>query len=294
MPSPFLSVVIPALDEERFLPGLLSDLSHQTMKDFEVIVVDGGSKDRTVEKTKTFEGALPSLQVLQSERANVSVQRNTGGKLATGTYLLFFDADTRIPRYFLEGIHYNLMKKQADVFTCWAVPDKKSAEADLIIRAQNIACEGGAMIGIPYATGGCLGFRTSIFQKSDGFNPAIRYMEDAEITRRLDKAGHALTVFRDPMYICSMRRFRKEGTLKLIAKLVPTLTLSMIDIRESFQNIPHLYPMNGGAYYKKRRTKTKPTLIRLKEYDRIFRKLLHSRKKKIQQSIQSLTQYFLS
>ena len=54
MGKPFFSIVIPALNEEKFLPKLLESLSHQHFCDFEVIVVDGRSKDKTVAVAETY------------------------------------------------------------------------------------------------------------------------------------------------------------------------------------------------------------------------------------------------
>ncbi|MFH1244651.1 MAG: glycosyltransferase, partial [bacterium] len=52
--KPFFSLIIPALNEAKYLPLLLDDLSKQTFLDFEVIVVDGNSDDQTVAKAKSF------------------------------------------------------------------------------------------------------------------------------------------------------------------------------------------------------------------------------------------------
>jgi glycosyltransferase involved in cell wall biosynthesis len=117
--KPFFSVIIPALNEEKYLPLLLADLTKQTISDFEVIVIDGVSKDKTVEKAKLFKNKLPSLTILTSSVRNVSVQRNMGAQKALGKYLLFNDADNRLPEYFLEGIKYQLHVKPLDLFTGW-------------------------------------------------------------------------------------------------------------------------------------------------------------------------------
>ena len=54
MKKPFFSIIIPTLNEEKYLPHLLADLAKQTFQDFEVIVIDGQSTDQTVPKTKLF------------------------------------------------------------------------------------------------------------------------------------------------------------------------------------------------------------------------------------------------
>ena len=57
--KPFFSIIIPALNEEKYLPLLLSDLAKQTMRDFEVVVVDGKSEVKTVVTAKSFAKSLP-------------------------------------------------------------------------------------------------------------------------------------------------------------------------------------------------------------------------------------------
>src|SRR5258705_12413818 len=99
--EPFFSVIIPALNEEKYLPLLLQDLADQSTQDFEVIVIDGRSTDKTVENTLKFKKKLPSLTILSSKIRNVSVQRNLAAQKSNGKYLLFNDADNRLPKDFL-------------------------------------------------------------------------------------------------------------------------------------------------------------------------------------------------
>ncbi|MDP3442236.1 MAG: glycosyltransferase, partial [Ignavibacteria bacterium] len=75
--NPRFSIVIPTLDEEICLPQLLKDLSLQSWTDFEVIHVDGGSKDKTLEKAKAWEDKL-NLRTISHDVKNVSAQRNRG------------------------------------------------------------------------------------------------------------------------------------------------------------------------------------------------------------------------
>ena len=103
--KPYFSIIIPTLNEEKYLPLLLKDLSNQTFQEFEVIVVDGKSEDQTVNKAQTFTKLVKRLTIITSVR-NVSTQRNAGAKIAIGKQLLFNDADNRLPKLFLEGLYY--------------------------------------------------------------------------------------------------------------------------------------------------------------------------------------------
>ena len=95
-----ISVVIPAFNEEQALPNTLRALFTQR-GDFEVIVVDGGSIDRTIECVQEFTlstqySALRSLRLLTAPKGRAS-QMNAGAKEATGEWLLFLHADTVLP-----------------------------------------------------------------------------------------------------------------------------------------------------------------------------------------------------
>ena len=85
-----MSVVIPALNEERHLGGLLSDMKCQTQSPDEVIVVDAGSSDASVRI------AEQSQAVVLHGEPPVARGRNLGGYSATGDLIYFLDADTRL------------------------------------------------------------------------------------------------------------------------------------------------------------------------------------------------------
>jgi rSAM/selenodomain-associated transferase 2 len=103
-----ISVVIPAFNEEQALPNTLRALFTQR-GDFDVIVVDGGSTDRTIECVQEFtlstqHSALRSLRLLTAPKGRAS-QMNAGAKEATGEWLLFLHADTVLPSGAIQGLN---------------------------------------------------------------------------------------------------------------------------------------------------------------------------------------------
>ena len=245
--EPFFSIIIPCLNEEKSLPLLLKDLANQTLKDFEVIVVDGHSTDKTVEKANSFKSKLPSLTILSSKIRNVSVQRNMGGDAGKGTYLLFNDADNRLPKHFLEGVKYHQGVKPTDMFTTWSLPDSNRRSDKAIATNLNLLIETGFLLGTPGALGAMIGCRRKIFRKIGGFNPKVTFAEDAEFIRNGYRKGYSFSIIREPRYVYSLRRFRKIGTLKLLQKYAvlnfKILTNQKVDQKKE-------YPM-GGGYLKK-------------------------------------------
>ena len=94
MAAPLFSIIIPTLNEELFLPTLLVSLTEQSFGDFEVIVIDGSSADKTVAIASSFEKKLPRLEIIVSKIAGLPLQRNLGAKAARGSYFIFVDADS--------------------------------------------------------------------------------------------------------------------------------------------------------------------------------------------------------
>lgn len=88
---PTISVIVPAYNAQNTILETIASVRSQTFTDFELIVVDDGSSDRTLQLLQTI--ADPRLKVVSSENSGVSVARNRGISLATGKYIAFIDAD---------------------------------------------------------------------------------------------------------------------------------------------------------------------------------------------------------
>lgn len=97
---PMVSIIIIAFNEEKYIGKTLESIKGQDYKDYEVIVVDDHSSDKTVEVARSFENAFP-LKVVQKEVRGASRSRNYGATFAGGEILLFLDADVIIPETFL-------------------------------------------------------------------------------------------------------------------------------------------------------------------------------------------------
>src|ERR1700733_10407118 len=92
-----LSIIIPCLNEQAYLPRLLESIAAQTYDGkLQVIVVDGHSDDKTVASAHKYAQRLDDLLVVEAER-NVGHQRNVGAKHAKYEHLLFLDADVVLP-----------------------------------------------------------------------------------------------------------------------------------------------------------------------------------------------------
>jgi glycosyltransferase involved in cell wall biosynthesis len=241
----FFTIVIPALNEEKYIPLLLSDLVAQTCQDFEVIVVNGNSEDETVAKALEFESKL-KISIIHTATRNVSHQRNLGGKKAKSPWLLFMDADNRLPDYFLDGMRYQLAKhKETDLFTTLIKTPGNEAVDIAVQHAINLALEMYQTINRPHGFGAMIGCTKKVFSELQ-FNEEITYYEDSLFLQDAVAKGFQCKVFRQPRYIYSLRRVKKEGTLAMIRKGA-SIQIDYIQGKRDFTD--DRYPMLGGSYY---------------------------------------------
>lgn len=236
---PCISIIIPTLNEEKFLPRLLEDLLEQSTVDFEVIHVDGESTDKTRELAAKYGERLVNFKQIISPIRHVSHQRNLGAKTATGEFLVFIDADTQLPSYYLEGLSYQLHRHPADMFTTWSVADSNKAGDKALITFINLSLEVARVIESPAAIGTLMGCTKKAFQKIGGFEEDSHFGEDEEFVKTGYKKNLSFKIYREPRFVYSLRRFRKEGTLPSLQQFAAK-KLKIISAGE--------YPMGGHNF----------------------------------------------
>ncbi|MFC7274595.1 glycosyltransferase [Paractinoplanes rhizophilus] len=100
--TPRLSIVVPFYNVERYIADCLDSLARQTLGDFEVILVDDGSKDASVEAARDFCARDGRFRIVTQENQGLGPARNTGVQHAQGDYLTFVDSDDLVPRHAYE------------------------------------------------------------------------------------------------------------------------------------------------------------------------------------------------
>lgn len=256
MRKPYFSVIIPTLNEEKFLPKLLNDLKSQKEKDFEVIVVDGNSEDQTRKIAEAYKSDFSSLEVIDSKKRNVSYQRNLGAKLARGIYLIFLDADLRIASSFIKMLKKEIKKTRYLIFIPAVFPQSKSYQDKIIFNLANFLIELSQLINKPFSAGGSMIFQKDFFHFIGGFNEKLFLAEDHEIIQRARKFGVFAKVLKNIKIKCSLRRMEKEGRLDILIKyLIASIHLL---IRGEINKKIFNYEMGGGNY----KLKNKPDSLK--------------------------------
>lgn len=247
--KPFFSIIVPALNEEKYLPKLLGDLCAQSYQDFEVVVVDGGSKDKTINITQAFVSQLPKLTILTSSRAHVCTQRNLGAKAANAEILIFSDADNRLPPYFLQGIKYRWEKEGVDLLSPFIIPDNNAPQSRRITTAINLFIDFQMSIRPKFLLESCFVISKSSFEKINGFDETVNYSEGSTLLSSFTKHGYRARVIKDPNYKFSFRRLKKYGTTKVISDVVTIQLAELLGLDQKQLNLSKLYPMLGGKSY---------------------------------------------
>lgn len=210
MNNPYFSIVVPTLNEETYLPKLLNALTHQAMTDFEVIVVDGASTDKTVALAKQFNQFI-SLRLLTKKPRNVSLQRNIGVAQARGAYLVFLDADVVPSPDFLAQMHRRIMSTRVDFASCRTVPDNHKLVDRVVTFTMHLFMVVMSWFGKPFMSGQNMFIKRSVFLEVGGFDTTILFDEDAELVQRAADMGFNGKLFFMPSLMVSFRRFEREG-----------------------------------------------------------------------------------
>lgn len=269
MPKPQFSVIIPTLNEEKFLPLLLASLTEQTKKDFEVIVVDGKSKDKTVTLARSFQKKLPDLHVIEASRASLPFQRNLGAREAKAKWLAFIDADSVLTPYFFERIGRFVAQKKPLLFSTWALPDSDDVNDHIFTLFANLVIEGSALLKRPMAPGPMTIIDRETFFSVSGYDEEQAYNEDIDLGLRLYQKGITLRVLPESLYVWSMRRIRREGKMKMIQQYVVS-ALPILLFKRPLKYLPGY--LMGGHLYDKKRKPVKRSVV--KTYERKLKKLM--------------------
>jgi rSAM/selenodomain-associated transferase 2 len=198
-----LSIIMPVLDEGEGIAGALDALAELRGLGVEVIVVDGGSRDATVQRAR-----LRADQVLTAPRGRAS-QMNAGAAKASGDVLLFLHADTRLPRE-AERLVLDGLARSGRAWGRFDVTiDGRHPMLRLVAGMMNLRSR---ISGI--ATGDQAIFvKRDAFQAIGGF-PEIPLMEDIALSKRLKRLGRPLCL--RERAITSGRRWETHGVFRTV------------------------------------------------------------------------------
>lgn len=207
MKNPAVSLIIPVYNVEKYLEKALKSVENQTFKDFEVIIVDDGSTDNSMEIINEFCERNSNFKLITQKNSGPAVARNTALSISKGAYIAFMDSDDYIEPNFLESLYSAATKHNADIACCNfnnyypkknlkiylpfnsspGVYSRKKALKKLILD-----------IGMHYFVWNKLCKREIFFNNNLKFDDM--YFEDISISPKMFYYAKKIVLIRDPLY----------------------------------------------------------------------------------------------
>ena len=113
-----VSIIVPVYQVEKYIRQCVDSILGQTFTDFELILVDDGSTDRSGEICDEYAGMDGRVKVIHTENVRAAEARNKGMDQASGNYFMFIDSDDYIAPTMVECLHRSIVKDDADIVSC--------------------------------------------------------------------------------------------------------------------------------------------------------------------------------
>lgn len=195
-----LSVIVPCLNAAGTIAEQLEALARQSWPgEWEVLVADNGSTDRSREIVESYRGRLPGLRLIDaSDRRGQAHARNLGAAAATGGAFLFVDADDEVAPGWLAAMGralavHELVACRYDnekLNPAWVRRTHLNPQKDGLTRYDYPPF-------LPHAGGGGLGVRRQVHQAVGGFDETLPALEDTDYCWRIQLAGHSFAFVPD-------------------------------------------------------------------------------------------------
>lgn len=194
------SIIIPVYNRPDEVDELLNSLTQQTVRDFEVIVVEDGSSVTCEHVVKRYEQQL-NIQYFNKPNSGPGQTRNYGAERSSGEYLLILDSDCILPPGYLAAIEEELKRQPADAF---GGPDRAHDSFTSTQKAINYAMTsffttGGIRGGKKkmdkfYPRSFNMGLKADVYRALGGFSK-MRFGEDIDLSIRIFKGGYSCRLF---------------------------------------------------------------------------------------------------
>ena len=200
--STLYSIIIPLYNRPDEIQELLETLTKQTYTNFEVIIVEDGSKNRAEDIIRSFEGQL-NIHYYYKENSGQGFSRNYGFERANGDYFIVFDSDCLIPANYLETVDHHIRTRHLDAY---GGPDAAHTSFTPVQKAISYAMTS------QMSTGGIRGGKKSserfrprsfnmgisrkVFEEVGGY-VITRMGEDIELSMRIDQHGFKVGLIRE-------------------------------------------------------------------------------------------------
>ncbi len=230
-----ISVIIPTLNEEKLIGGLLARFSDERLREkynFEVIVTDGGSKDATLDIAKKHADKIVRHE--EKRRQLIAEGRNRGAEAAKGEILIFLNADVRlgnVSQLFDAALEFAESPYIAMTCPVKVFPEEEIIPDKIFLGFYNLYFGFLNLIGLGMGRGECQVVRRNDFFEIGGYDETLVAGEDFDLFKRLRRKGRIFYAKRCVVYE-SPRRYRKHGHWRVFFSWLAN-ALGVIFLRKS-------------------------------------------------------------
>jgi len=226
--NPFFSIIVPVYNRPDELKELIISLKNQRFKEFELLVVEDGSVEKSDSLVEEFNKEINIVYLFQ-DNTGPAIARNKGMELASGEYLLFIDSDCIAPEGWLESLYAELKNKPVDAF---GGPDLAASDFSLQQKAISFAMTsflttggirgGKKQVDKFHPRSFNMGIHKSVYQNLGGF-PVTRMHpgEDMVFTIEIIRRGYKTALFSESG-VYHKRRSTYRGFFKQVFKFGKT------------------------------------------------------------------------
>ena len=203
------SIIVPVYNRPGEVKELLESLSAQTVKPFELLIIEDGSKERCDHLLDHYRSFF-TINYYYKPNSGRSDTRNYGMERANGDYLLFFDSDVILPPFYFEKLEEAMKKDYCD---CFGGPDAADSSFSNMQKAVNHSMTGfwttgGIRGGKAVMEKFCprtfnMGLSKEVYDKVGGFEDMMG--DDIDLSLRIRKAGFSIRLIRD-VFVYHKRR----------------------------------------------------------------------------------------
>lgn len=250
---PEFSVIVPVYNRIDEVRELLDSLQAQSVRNFEVVIVEDGSTEPCKSEADRAAAAGLDVQYFHKSNEGRSIARNYGMERARGRYFIFFDSDCVIPPHYFRQLHDALARKPLD---CFGGPDAAHDSFSDKQKAINYSMTsflttGGIRGGkiqlekfVPRTFN--MGYSREVYDRVGGFREM--FSEDIDMSTRIRKAGFTIGLIQNPVWHKRRVDFRKFfRQVYVFGKSRITLRLLYPDSLKLVHLLPALFVIGAAA-----------------------------------------------